>query len=82
MAKGYSVRKAVNYSKRKDGTWKIRSSSFLNEKYYTRIFPTIEEAENFAREKMNDSELTPKDEWYINYCKIYFGKEEIKKIER
>lgn len=82
MAKGYSVRKAVNYSKRKDGSWKIRSSSFLNEKYYTRIFPTIEEAETFAKEKMNNNELTSNDEWYINYCKIYFGKEEIKKIER
>lgn len=79
-AKGYSVRKARNYTRREDGTWKLHSSS-LTDKGYTKLWPTVEDAEKAA--KLCMSFITdPKAENFVVYCKIYRGNEYIKTVER
>lgn len=78
----YSVRKAVNYTRR-NGKWKLHSCSFLDGKGYTRKFPTVEAAEAFARNQMNSEYYNKFDEMgYISYCTIYQGKNKIKQIDR
>ena len=81
MAKGYSVRTARNYYTGKDGKWKLHSQSVWDSNGYTRVWPTIEQAEEYAKERMThitDSNL----ENYIAYCKIYLGKECVKVVNR
>lgn len=82
MAKGYSIRKTTNYYKSsKDGSWKGHSSSIWDSNGYTKTWPSVESAEQAAREYMSrssDSDACG----YIQYCKIYFGKECIKTVER
>lgn len=78
---GYSVRRTRNYSQRDDGTWKGHSDSLCDERGYTRKWPTIEAAEQAAREWMNNI-TDPTAENFIRYCKIYNGKECIKVINR
>lgn len=81
MAKGYSVRYARNYTRREDGSWKLHSSSICDEKGYTKTWPTMEAAEQAARERM--SWITdPTAENFIPYCKIYLGKECVKVVNR
>lgn len=79
----YSVRKAVNYT-RHNGKWKLHSCSFLDGKGYTQQFPTVEAAEEYARDQMENCEYYNKPDTmgYIAYCTIYQGKEKIKKIVR
>ena len=80
MANGYSVRTTRNYTRRSDGTWKGHSSSIW-ENGYTKTWPTVELAEEAARECM--SRITdPTAENFIQYCKIYRGKECIKVVNR
>lgn len=80
MANGYSVRHARNYSRRADGSWKLHSCS-ITEGGRTKTWPTIEAAEQAAREHM--SWITdPAAANFIPYCKIYHGKECIKLINR
>lgn len=81
MAKGYSIRTTRNYWRGKDGAWKGHSAAIWDEKGYTKTWPTVELAEQAARERM--SHITdPTKENYIQYCKIYFGKTCVKTVER
>lgn len=80
MAKGYSVRKTTNYCMR-NGKWKGHSSSIWDARGYTRTWPTVEAAEEAARERMSYN-TDPNTGGYIQYCKIYLGKEFIKVVER
>lgn len=81
MAKGYSVRTARNYTRGKDGKWRLHSQSAWDSKGYTRVWPTVEKAEEYARERMKHI-VDPSVENYIAYCKIYFGKECVKVVNR
>lgn len=84
MAKGYSVR----YAKRecynpKTGQFKLHSTAMWDERGYTLTFPTIEQAEQAAKELMdrrNDGK-SKGEELTIDYCKIYLGREYIKTVE-
>lgn len=81
MAKGYSIRRAINYNLGKDGKWKLHSiASHING--YTRLFPTIEDARKFALEKMNNGERNENEVGYIQYCKIYCGNQYIETVTR
>lgn len=80
MAKGYSVRMTRNYYL-KNGEWKGHSSSIGDGRGYTKTWATFEAAEQAAREKMMYN-TDPNTEFYIQYCKIYLGKELIKVVER
>jgi len=82
MANGYSLRRASNYYKGLDGKWKLHSVGVWDEKGYTRIFPTIEAAEQEAKERLraNHERRNADEENYTAYYKIYHGKEYIKTI--
>lgn len=79
----FSVRKAVNYT-RNNGIWKVHSCSFLDVKGHTLQFTTVEAAEEYARDQMENCEYYNKPDTmgYIAYCTIYQGKEKIKEILR
>ena len=83
MAKGYSIRKTINYSRKPSGEWRSHSMSILdpNNPRKTLLFATIEEAEAEARRRM--ALITdPDEEGFWQYARIYQGKELIKTIER
>lgn len=96
MARGYSIRKAMNYYRKADGIYGLHSLACRDDDGNTVKFATIEAAEDYARAILakggEESDiiwygngaraLTPKDEGYCAYCKIYLGNKYIKTIER
>ena len=83
MAKGYSVRRAQNYTRNAKGEWKLHSMAMWDNKGYTMVFPTIEKAREAARLQMADrnSRCLANESGYIVYCKIYLGKKYIETVE-
>lgn len=81
MARGYSVRNTWNYYKGKDGKWKGHSIGVWDDKGRTKVWSTVEAAEEYARDLLNRYN-NPDDEQHIQYCKIYLGYELIKTITR
>lgn len=82
MAKGYSVRRARNYTRNNKGEWKLHSIGCLDDKGHTLQFPTVEAAEQFARNKMEAQTVKADEDGYIQYCKIYCGNQYIKTVNR
>ena len=79
----YTIRRASNYVKRADGTWKLHSSCLYDSKGYSLKFETLREAEDCARNAMEMKYYSnPNDNRYIVYCTIYYGKKKIKRIDR
>lgn len=81
MAKGYSIRKGINYYRGMDGKWKLHSMASWDENGYTRKWATLEGAEEYAQSLMA-RKTDPDAQGYVQYCKIYLGNQYIKTVTR
>lgn len=82
MAKGYSVRRAKNYNRNEKGEWKLHSIGCWDTKGNTLQFPTVEAAEQYARDRMERQVAKADEVGYVPYCKIYYGNQYIKTVTR